>query len=299
MSAAQGPPALLNSLTVDVEDYFHVSAFEGIIDRSQWDQFESRVELGTRKLLDLCSRAGIQGTFFVLGWVADRHPQLVREIDAAGHEIGCHSYWHRLIYQQTAGQFRQDLRRSRNLLEDIIGKPVVAYRAPSFSITQRSLWAFDILIEEGFVIDSSIYPTFHDRYGIPGTPLHPHQIVRPAGVIHEFPLSIYRLCGYPLPIGGGGYFRLYPYFFTRHGLAAINAEGRPFSLYVHPWELDTEQPRMPVGGFKAFRHYVNLHQTESRLVQLLRDFSLGTLSEVLASLSDQEGLARRSLNQVA
>lgn len=298
-SVAQGTPTFRNALTIDVEDYFQVSGFEGIIDRSQWDQFDSRIELGTHKLLDLCAQSGVRATFFILGWVASRYPELIRAIDAAGHEIGSHSYWHRLIYQQTPRQFRRDLRRSRDLLEDITGKPVIAYRAPSFSITQQSLWALDVLIEEGFVIDSSIYPTFHDRYGIPGTPLYPHRIVRPSGVIHEFPLSIYRLCGYPLPIGGGGYFRLYPYFFTRHGLSAINAEGRPFTVYVHPWELDADQPRMPVSRMKAFRHYVNLQRTESRLAQLMRDFPLGTLSEALAALQGKEKPTHRSLNRAA
>jgi polysaccharide deacetylase family protein (PEP-CTERM system associated) len=210
---------------------------------------------------------------------------LVRAIDAAGHEIACHSYWHRLVYRQTPEAFRADLCQARDVLQDLIGRPVTAYRAPSFSITQASLWALDILIDEGFALDSSIYPTHHDRYGIPGTPLGPHRMVRPTGSIAEFPPPIYRLAGYPLPIGGGGYFRLYPYFFTRLGLQAINAAGRPAAVYLHPWELDPDQPRLAPGWARAFRHYVNLHRTEDRLRRLLRDFSFGTISEAL-SVSD-------------
>jgi polysaccharide deacetylase family protein (PEP-CTERM system associated) len=276
---------LLNALTVDVEDYYHVSGFEECVDRSRWDTFESRVVGNTHKILNTLQAASVRATFFILGWVAERQPRLVRDIHAAGHEIGCHSYWHRLIYRQTPQEFRQDLRRGRGVLQDLIGQPVVSYRAPSFSITRRCLWAFDVLIEEGIRYDSSIYPTLHDRYGLAGAPLAPHRIVRPSGEIREFPMPVYRRLGYPLPVGGGGYFRLYPYAVTRHGLRSINAAGRPFVVYVHPWELDPEQPRLRPGRFKAFRHYVNLHRTERRLARLLSDFSFGTMGEVFASLA--------------
>jgi polysaccharide deacetylase family protein (PEP-CTERM system associated) len=275
---------ILNALTIDVEDYFHVSGFERIVSRDQWDKFESRVVASTHKILRVLDQASVRATFFVLGWVADKHPELVRTIHAAGHDIGCHSYWHRLIYQQTPEEFRADLRRARNVLQDLTGARVTAYRAPSFSITQQSLWALDILMEEGFSFDSSIYPTHHDRYGIAGAPPWPHQIVRPAGTLWEFPMAIYRCLGYPLPVGGGGYFRLYPYWLTRRGLRAINAEGRPFAVYLHPWELDPEQPRLRPGRLRAFRHYVNLRRTEQRLERLVRDFRLGTLSAVYAHL---------------
>jgi polysaccharide deacetylase family protein (PEP-CTERM system associated) len=275
---------ILNALTVDVEDYFHVSGFEHIVHRDQWDDFESRIVGSTHRILRVLDRASVRATFFVLGWVADKHPDLVRTIHAAGHEIACHSYWHRLIYQQTPAEFRADLRRARDLLQDIIGARVTAYRAPSFSITRQSLWALDILIEEGFFFDSSIYPTHHDRYGIAGAPHEPHQIVRPAGTLWEFPMAIYHFLGYPLPVGGGGYFRLYPYAFTHHALHAINDQGRPFAAYLHPWELDPEQPRLRPGQMRAFRHYVNLHRTEKRLERLLEDFRLGTLSEVYSDL---------------
>jgi polysaccharide deacetylase family protein (PEP-CTERM system associated) len=281
---------VLNALTVDVEDYFHVSGFETCVDRTCWESFEPRVEAGTAKILEALDRAWVRGTFFILGWVAKRHPDLVRRIRRAGHEIACHSYWHRLVYRQTPQAFREDLRQARDVLQDLTGEPVRTYRAPSFSITRRSLWALDVLIEEGFAIDSSIYPTRHDRYGLAGAPLQPHRICRPGGEIWEFPLPVYRRLGYPLPIGGGGYLRLYPYRFTRHGLRAINRKGRPFIAYVHPWELDPEQPRLSPGRLRSFRHYINLHRTGPRLVKLLRDFRFGTIGQVLAGL-DQVPLA--------
>lgn len=275
---------VLNALTVDVEDFFHVSGFETCVDRSCWDSFESRVEAGTERILAALDRAWVRGTFFVLGWVAKRHPELVRRIHRAGHEIGCHSYWHRLIYQQTPDSFREDLRQARDVLQDITGQAVQAFRAPSFSITRRSLWALDVLIEEGFTVDSSVYPTHHDRYGVAGAPLRPHRVRRPAGEIWEFPMPVYRRLGYPIPIGGGGYLRLYPYQFTRHGLRAINRAGRPFAIYLHPWELDPDQPRLRPGRLRSFRHYVNLHRTAPRLAKLLRDFRFGTMGQVLAGL---------------
>jgi polysaccharide deacetylase family protein (PEP-CTERM system associated) len=298
-SPAPAVPTLLNALTVDVEDYYHVSAFESLIGRHQWNSFESRVVASTQRILDVLADASVRGTFFVLGYVAERHPELVRRIRAAGHEIGCHSYWHRLVYQQTPEEFRADLRRARDVLQDLTGSPVVAYRAPSFSITRRNLWALDVLIEEGFRFDSSIYPTYHDRYGIAGAPSQPHQIVRPTGSLWEFPMAIYRRFGYPLPIGGGGYFRLYPYALTRRGLRAINAEGRPFVVYIHPWELDPEQPRLKAGRLTTFRHYNNLHRTRGRLAQLLRDFPLGTVTDVYASLQAEGAMPRWDLTRAA
>ncbi|HWG45958.1 MAG TPA: XrtA system polysaccharide deacetylase [Gemmataceae bacterium] len=276
-------PAMLNALTIDVEDYYHVSGFDHCVSREEWDDFPSRVTDSTHRVLDRLAEAEVHGTFFVLGWVAERQPGLVRAIHAAGHEVGCHGYSHRLIYEQTPQQFRVDLRLARLVLEDILGEKVMAYRAPSFSITRRSLWALDILLEEGFLFDSSIYPTHHDRYGIPGTPLEPHTIERPEGTLWEFPPPVCRLMKYPLPVGGGGYFRLYPYPLTRRGLRAINAAGRPFAVYLHPWEFDPQQPRFRPGMMRAFRHYVGLNRTEDRLVQLLKDFRFGTMSESLAA----------------
>jgi polysaccharide deacetylase family protein (PEP-CTERM system associated) len=288
--------ALVNALTVDVEDYYHVSAFEDCIDRAQWDTIPSRVEIGIGKILDLLDHKAVRATLFVLGWVAEHYPQLVKGIARAGHEIGCHSYWHRLIYRQTPEEFRHDVCRARDVLQDILGKKVTAYRAPSFSITRQSLWALDVLLEEGFTIDSSIFPTYHDRYGLPGTSMAPYPISRPAGTLWELPLPVIRKWGYPLPVGGGGYLRLYPYFVTRRWLRAINAEGRPFVLYLHPWELDPEQPQLRVGWSKRFRHCVGLHRTEARLARLLGDFRLGTVSDVVswakAQMPIDEGVLR-------
>jgi polysaccharide deacetylase family protein (PEP-CTERM system associated) len=274
--------ALLNALTIDVEDYYHVTGFEGRVDRARWDEYPSRVGPNTRRLLDLLAAAGVRATFFVLGWVAERQPALVRAIRRAGHEVGCHGYWHRLVYDQTPDEFRADLCRARDVLQDVLGEKVNAYRAPSFSITARSVWALDVLLEEGFAFDSSIYPTHHDRYGMPGAPLVPHRLARAAGDLWEFPPPVWPVLGYPLPVGGGGYFRLYPYALTRHGLRAINASGRPFAVYLHPWEIDPDQPRLAARGPRAFRHYVGLRRTEGRLVRLLSDFAFGTLSEALA-----------------
>ena len=282
------PRPILNALTIDVEDYYQVSGFDKVVRREDWPSYPSRVEASTERILQRLADADVRGTFFVLGHVAQQCPALVRRIAEAGHEIGSHGTWHRLIYTQTATEFRDDLVRSRETLQDLIGQKVTAYRAPSFSITTASLWALDVLVEEGFTIDSSIYPVHHDRYGIPGTPLEPHRIERPAGTLWEFPPPVWSVMGYPLALGGGGYFRLYPYALTRCGLRAINQSGRPFAVYLHPWEFDPEQPRIPAGMMRSFRHYVGLRRTEPRLVQVLRDFAFGTISDALALTQQQE-----------
>ena len=275
--------SLCNAFTVDVEDYFHVSAFEGQVDRARWSEYESRVVANTQHLLDLLAQHQVQATFFVLGWVAEHYPQLVRDIDAAGHEIGAHSYWHRLIYRQTPNEFRSDLVRVRDVIAETIGKPVTAYRAPSFSITAESLWALEILAEEGFQIDSSIFPIRHDRYGIPGARQDIHQVQTPHGSIWEFPVSVHRVAGINLPVSGGGYFRLYPLKWTTRCLQKINTQaGRPFVFYVHPWELDPDQPRLPAGTrLGRFRHYVGLSRTEEKLTALLQQFRFSTLSAAI------------------
>lgn len=274
----------LNALTVDVEDYYHVSAFERRIDRADWDQYESRVTDNTRRILDLLDRRETKATFFVLGWIAQRQPELVREIHRRGHEIGSHSYWHRLIYELSPEEFRRDLRQSRAALEDAIGEPVRAHRAPSFSITQQSLWAFDILAEEGFVMDSSVFPIRHDRYGIPGARPDIHRLDTRAGPLWEFPMSVARLAGIKLPVGGGGYFRLYPIRWTLRLLRRINRlERRSFVFYIHPWEIDPGQPRLRACGWLSrARHYLNLASTEKKLDLLLGTFRFGRLSDVLS-----------------
>jgi polysaccharide deacetylase family protein (PEP-CTERM system associated) len=282
MPAAQTP--LINALTVDVEDYFQVSSFERVVDRREWSSRESRVVKSTERLLDLFAQHNVRGTFFILGWVAERFPQLVRDIAAAGHELACHSHWHRLIYDLTPAAFREELRQSKQAIEDAAGTSVTAFRAPSFSITGRSLWALEILVEEGFTVDSSIFPTRHDRYGMPGAKPEIHVLETPAGPITELPMTVCPLPGVTLPVGGGGYFRLYPWAITRRLLARVNRQaGRPFVFYVHPWEVDPDQPRIKGGSrLSHFRHYVNLRTTATKIDRMLREFRFGTVSDVIA-----------------
>ncbi|NLF06690.1 MAG: DUF3473 domain-containing protein [Pirellulaceae bacterium] len=274
---------MLNAFTVDVEDYFQVSAFEKHVDRDGWHNWESRVAANTHRVLELLDRHGVRATFFILGWNAERHPRLVREIHACGHEIGSHGYWHRLIYRQTPDEFRADLRRSRDVLQEAVGSRVTAHRGASFSITRESLWALEILVEEGFLVDSSIFPVRHDRYGIPDAQPGPHRLETPSGSIWEFPPSVARLAGMNLPVGGGGYFRLFPLPWTVHWLRRINrAQRRPLMFYVHPWELDPGQPRIRgCSRLSRFRHYVNLAKNQRKLDGLLRRFRFGRISDVI------------------
>lgn len=280
---------ILNAFTVDVEDYFQVSAFESYVPRDQWDQFPCRVVDNTHRILNMLNRHQVRGTFFVLGWVASRFPQLVKDIHRGGHEVASHGFWHRLIYDQKPDDFRTDVRTSRDTLEQIVGEPVTAYRAPSFSITKRSLWALEILADEGFKIDSSIFPVHHDRYGIPGAEPQIHQIATAAGPIWEFPPSVTRLAGLNIPLGGG-YFRLYPWALTRTCLRRLNKKLRQrFMFYIHPWELDPEQPRLRVGSRLArFRHFVNLGETEQKLELLLGDFAFTSVRDVVCDVAGRE-----------
>ena len=260
-----------NYLTIDVEDYFQVAAFEDIVNPGDWDLMEQRVVRNTRQLLDTLKSRGVLATFFVVGWIADRFPQLVAEIGEHGHEIGCHSYWHRKIFTLDRKEFHADTLRVKSILEGITGKPVLGYRAPSYSITEKSLWALDTLKELGFTYDSSIFPVYHDNYGIPGAPRF--AFTHPNGLL-EYPISTALFLGCNIPVSGGGYFRLFPYWFTRLALRTINhKETKPFVFYLHPWEIDPEQPRMEhAGKISRFRHYNNLQKTAHRLQRLLDDF---------------------------
>ncbi len=275
-----------NALTVDVEDYFQVAAFARQIDPATWDQIPLRVEHNTQRLLDLFAEHRVKATFFVLGWVAERCPGLVRTIAERGHEVACHGYSHQLIYGQTPAVFRAETVRAKACLEDQAQRAVLGYRAASYSITRCSLWALDVLAELGFSYDSSIFPIRHDRYGIPGSPRWPYRLTTPnGGTLIEFPPSTFSLLGYRLPVAGGGYFRLYPYPFTRFALARLNrTEGQPFIFYLHPWEIDPEQPRIHAGWLSNFRHYTNLRRCEARLRRLLGDFRFTTVREVLETL---------------
>jgi len=318
---------MVNILTIDLEDYYMVSAFDSVVKREDWEKCESRIERNTHRLLDILNgsirnpqsaiRNPVQSTFFCLGWIAERYPNLIREIHQQGHEIGCHSYDHRLVYGMTPDEFREDIRKSKRILEDAIGAEVIGYRAPSFSITRKSLWAFEILTEEGYRYDSSIFPIYHDRYGIPNAPRFPFLVDFNAGgspkfvplsdslpyalcsmlyaptasnlkpqtsnYLLEFPMSTVLILGQKVPISGGGYFRLLPYVIVEKALSRINKKDRrPFIFYLHPWELDDKQPRIESSGvISQFRHRVNLKQTEIKLRKLLQEFTFSSIKEIL------------------
>ncbi|NNM60896.1 MAG: DUF3473 domain-containing protein [Steroidobacteraceae bacterium] len=276
---------IVNAFSVDVEDYFQVAALATAVARESWAGRESRVEGNTAVILDLLAERSIRGTFFVLGWIAERHPGLVKRIAAAGHEIASHGYSHQLIYTQTRAVFHEETARSKRLLEDLCGAPVIGYRAASFSITRRSLWALDVLSELGFRYDSSIFPIRHDRYGIPDAPVEPGMVTAPSGArLVEFPMSAASFFGLKVPVSGGGYFRLLPYALSRRGLRQINERNaRPFTFYLHPWEIDPGQPRIRVGALSRFRHYTNLARCEARLRRLLGEFRFAPMCEVLAT----------------
>jgi polysaccharide deacetylase family protein (PEP-CTERM system associated) len=283
-TAASAHPPIVNGMSIDVEDYFQVSAFDRVVRRETWDDLESRVCANTDRLLALFDESGVRATFFVLGWVAARFPALVRRIADARHEIASHGYAHRLVYEQNRDEFREDVRSAKDLLEDTSGVAVYGYRAPSYSITGRSLWALDVLIEEGYRYDTSIFPIHHDRYGIPGAPRHVHVLKRASGSIVEVPGSTVRWGSVNLPIAGGGYFRLLPYWWTRRGIARLNRlERQPAIFYLHPWEIDPEQPRIPVPAATRVRHYANLGKTEGRLRRILEDFRFTTIGSVVQS----------------
>jgi polysaccharide deacetylase family protein (PEP-CTERM system associated) len=272
-------------LSVDVEDYFQVESFTDIVQRDDWESLPGRVFDNTLKVLDLFDSCSVKGTFFVLGWVASRHPALVREIAARGHELAVHSYWHRLVYSLDARQFRADTREAKDCIEQAGGVGVSGYRAPSYSITRQSIWALEILAEEGFRYDSSIFPIHHDVYGIPGAPRKPFRYPAAAGDLVEFPITTFRLGAGPnLPVGGGGYLRLFPLWFTRLGMRRAAAEGLTLVTYVHPWEIDGGQPRLAGRWLSRFRHYRNLEQTAGRLRALCAEIDYRPARELLAEL---------------
>lgn len=274
---------MINAFSVDVEDWYQVSDFEEAVDFSAWDSYESRVVRNTERVLELCDARGVKGTFFVLTWNAERHPELVRRIADAGHEIASHGYRHRLIYEQSPEAFRDDIMRSKKILEDITGEPVWGYRAPSFSLTSASLWALDILLECGMRYDSSIFPVSDRLYGIPNARRFPF-VIRADGdrELVEFPMSTARALNRNLPLGGGAYLRVFPYAYMRWGIRRVNREGQPALVYMHPWELDPGQPRIKARGKRGIStHYINLNRTESRLNRLLRDFAFAPVRDVL------------------
>ena len=271
-----------NILTVDVEDYYMVSAFSDIIPTEKWDSYGNRIENNIMRILDIFEKHDTKGTFFILGWVAERYPQIVKEIDRRGHEIGCHSYQHKLVYDMTIEEFREDTRKAKTILEEIVGKRIYGYRAPSYSITKKSMWALEILREEGFLYDSSIFPIVHDRYGYPEFDRFPMFLETPSGGILEIPLSTIRIFNKNIPAGGGGYLRLFPLLFTEWAIKNLNGkESKSAILYFHPWEIDADQPRINGSYLSRFRHYTNIGKTENRIGHLLKTFRFGPVAGVL------------------
>ncbi|MFQ5777809.1 MAG: XrtA system polysaccharide deacetylase, partial [Terriglobia bacterium] len=272
---------MLNALTVDVEDYFHTEAMSAAVRRQDWDRMPSRVQVNTHRVFELLARHNVRATFFFLGWVAERFPGLVVEAARLGHEIGCHSYWHRPVYRLSPAEFRQDTKRAKAVIEEAAGVQVRGYRAPSFSLVLGTEWAAEILAELGFAYDSSVHPIRHDLYSNPQAPRFLHWIAN--GTLLELPVATAALYGHTLPLGGGGYLRVFPYPYLRWGLRQINeTEHNPAIVYVHPWEFDPNQPRLAVSLKSRLRQYTNLKGTARKMARLLADFDFGTIGEAFS-----------------
>ncbi|UCF67186.1 MAG: DUF3473 domain-containing protein [Acidobacteriota bacterium] len=295
---ARPSEGIVNAFSVDVEEYFQVSGFAAHVDRDSWVRIPTRLEIGLEKILEIAAHHGVIGTFYFLGWIAERYPGIVQEVVDAGHEVGCHSAEHRLAYEMDPSAFRDDLRRALDAIESAAGRRCRLYRAPSFSITSESLWALQVLAEEGIDVDSSVYPIRHDRYGLAGAPRWPYRPLVDQAHFVEFPPAAARFLGVNVPFGGGGYLRLYPLLFTRWLIRWINArEKRPVMLYVHPWELDSRQPALPGGVLTRWRHRVNLGTTGPKLNRLFSEFRFSSVSAVLENLGGAKALPTFALAQ--
>jgi polysaccharide deacetylase family protein (PEP-CTERM system associated) len=272
-----------NALTFDIEEYFHAEALAGLFRPEEWPSLASRVADTTRRLLDILDAAGVHATFFVLGWIAARQPELVRRIAKRGHEVACHGFAHRMIHRMDRGEFAEDVWRAKQTLEDIVGAPMLGYRAPTFSVVRETWWSLDVLVNAGFRYDSSVFPIRHDRYGVPDAPRFPHRLqTGGGGELAEFPPSTVLLGRQRIPVAGGGYFRLWPYAMTRWAIQRLNLrEGQPAMVYLHPWELDAEPPARPAGWMARVRHGLNTQRTEARLRDLLADFAFAPASVIL------------------
>jgi polysaccharide deacetylase family protein (PEP-CTERM system associated) len=268
--------SIRNAISVDVEDYFHAEALASASKRERWDTFPRRVVENTLKLYEIFDQAGVKGTFFFLGWVAERHPELVKQAVAAGHEIACHSHWHRAVFRMTPEQFREDTLCAKKTIEDIAGVQVVGYRAPSFSITKDVPWAHEILAELGFVYDSSVNPIRHGFYGNHEAPRTAHAL--PCGLL-ELPITTWSKFGQNVPAGGGAYLRVLPYPLVANGIRQMNSYSQPAMIYLHPWEIDHQQPRLDVSRMSKFRHYTNLDKMEQKFTRLLTEFPFTTIRE--------------------
>jgi polysaccharide deacetylase family protein (PEP-CTERM system associated) len=270
---------MINAISVDLEDWFCVSNLTDTIRREQWEGIQSRIEKNTQILLELFDKHNVKATFFVLGWVAEHFPRLIRTIDMEGHEIACHGYSHRMLTHMTPEEFSEDIKKSIRITGSLTSQRIIGYRAPSFTMGAKTLWALDTLKENGILYDSSVFPIgFHPDYGLPEAPL---EIFRHENGLLEFPLSCVEVLGRRIPCSGGGYFRLFPYALTRSLLRRCNREGRPSVFYLHPWEIDPDQPRVKLPPLKRFRHYLNLGRTLSRLERLIQDFQFAPLAKVL------------------
>jgi len=279
---------MLNAITIDVEDYFQVNAFAKVIARDHWGDYQLRVGDDTTRIIDILESNNVKATFFILGWVAEKLPSLVKLIRNRGHEIACHGYGHELIYQIGPARFREDIRKAKAIIENITGQPVHGYRAPCYSITGKSLWAHEILVEEGFTYDSSIFPIHHDVYGLPESERFPYEIKTQSGFIQEFPLSTFLIkVGHHhlnVPIAGGGYLRLLPVSWVAQAIHYINShEKQPTVLYFHPWEIDPDQPHIQAGFKSSFRHYINLDRMEFKIRYLLKHFHFSSMKNSLRS----------------
>jgi polysaccharide deacetylase family protein (PEP-CTERM system associated) len=275
---------MIHALTIDVEEYFHVHAFADVIDSVNWDEYPSRVVAATHRILELLAEAQVHATFFVLGWVARRHPQLVRAIRADGHEVASHGYFHQRVDSLTRDQFRADVRLAKQVIEDAAGLEVTAYRAPSFSITAASPWAHQVLVEEGHQVDSSLAAGRGTKSNTPAD-TRPYVIETPSGTITELPLPAGRLFGRSTPVGGGGYLRLFPYWLTRQQLIRLETKEQPFCVYFHPWEIDLDQPRLTAPWNRNLRHRIGISTMERKLRSLLNDFTFDSVATVLATAS--------------
>jgi polysaccharide deacetylase family protein (PEP-CTERM system associated) len=271
--------------TVDVEEYFHVSAFEGRVPRETWCERESRAARSVGVLLGLLDRYDARATFFVLGWLAERLPDIVKRIAACGHEIASHGWDHRRVTEQTPHAFRQSVHDTKLLLEDLAGAPVLGFRAPSFSITPGHEWALDVLLEEGYLYDSSLFPVSRSGYGYPDGHRDPHWLDRPAGRLLEIPPAVWRRWGVSVPAGGGAYFRVLPYSLTRAALRDCERRGVPGTFYIHPWELDPDQPRLDVSLLTGLRHYTGLRRVADRLERLLQEFRFTAAGDLIPAVT--------------
>jgi polysaccharide deacetylase family protein (PEP-CTERM system associated) len=269
-----------NALSIDLEEYFQIHVLSGIIKPESWDSLPSSVEENTLKILGLLEKQGVRATFFCLGWIADHHKNLIRTIHRMGHEIACHGYSHQAIYRQDVDQFRDDVSRAKDILENTTGEKVIGYRAPTYSITEKTLWALEVLEDLGFLYDSSIFPIYHDNYGIPDAPRFPHRI-QGSGLV-EFPISTIKLGPFNLPISGGGYFRLIPYPLLRKGLESLKSSRKPFIFYIHPWEINPDTPRVRgMNILSRFRTYTGINSAYQKFSQLIDNFPFAPVHEVL------------------